>query len=244
MIKIYKDSELLSIGAADLFADCAFRAIDKKGSFSVALSGGRTPRRMYELLASAPYSDQINWEKTDIFWGDERCVSLCDDRSNCRMAFDNLLDCVPIPRENIHPILCEENSLRGAEEYEQLLMEYFKGQPPRFDLIFLGLGENGHTASLFPGTELLHENGKLTGSLHVQEEEYDRVSLTARAINEAAVIAFLVSGVSKASILKKTLEGPKGGDCVPAQLISPVDGDLLWLVDLDASSLLTNTVTD
>ncbi len=156
------------------------------------------------------------------------------------MAFDTLLDNVPVPRENLHPILCEDNPEKGAAEYEKLLQEYFKGKSPAFDLILLGLGENGHTASLFPETGILHESNKMTGSLHVQGEEYHRVSLTAYTINQATVIAFLVSGSSKASVLRDVLEGPRIPGRLPAQLIRPVRGELIWLVDRGAASLLAS----
>ena len=240
MIKIFKDKNSLSIGAAELFSQCAGKAIRKRGTFLVALSGGGTPRGMYETLASPLYRDRVDWEHTEVFWGDERCVSICDERSNCGMAFQYLLGRIPIPRENIHPILCEENPSRGAKEYEKFLRAFFKGQRPRFDLILLGLGENGHTASLFPGTGILHEMNNLVGCLHVKKEKYRRVSLTAPAINQAAVVAFMVTGASKASVLRDVLEGPFDPDRLPAQMIKPVDGELLWLIDRDAASLLTN----
>lgn len=240
MIKLFRDKESLSIGAAGLFIECAEESIEKKNAFTVALSGGSTPKRTYEILASPPYRDRINWEKTNIFWGDERCVSICDERSNCRMAFDTLLDNVPVPRENLHPILCEDNPEKGAAEYEKLLRKFFRGRPPAFDLVLLGLGENGHTASLFPETGILQESNKLASSLHVQEDEYHRVSLTANTINQAAVIAFLVSGASKASVLRDVLEGPQAPRRLPAQLIRPVRGELIWMIDRSAGSLLAS----
>ena len=238
MIKVFEGRESLSIEAANLFRECAKKCIKKKNAFTVALSGGSTPKRMYEILASQPYRDRINWEQTDIFWVDERCVSICDERSNCRMAFDSLIEHIPVPRENVHPIECDDNAFRGAEEYEKILKEYFKGKQPRFDLIFLGLGEDGHTASLFPGTGVLNENKRAVGFIHLKNEDFHRVTLTPPVINNAEKIVFLVAGRSKAYILKEILEGPKDSDRLPAKLIMPVNGELLWLIDRDAAGML------
>lgn len=157
------------------------------------------------------------------------------------MAFDTLLDHVPIPTDRIHPILCEEGPDRGAAQYERLIREHFKGGPFCFDLVLLGLGANGHTASLFPGTRVLHEKKRAVGTVHLEEEDFHRVTLTARTINQAAVIVFLVSGASKAPVVKEILEGPEDPDRLPAQMISPVEGELFWLLDRDAASLLENT---
>ena len=239
MIWLYDDYEALSNAAAGIFVQQARQAAQTKGSFSVALAGGHTPQRTYQLLARPPYSDRIPWGQAHIFWGDERCVPLSDPRSNARLARQALLDRVPVPRAQIHPILCTGAPQIAAEQYESLLQAFFGDQPPCFDLIFLGLGQNGHTASLFPGTSALKEREHWVTAVHTGEQEIDRVTLTAPIINRAAVVAFLVSGSSKAGVLKEVLEGREDSERLPAQLIQPADGELHWLLDREAASLLT-----
>jgi 6-phosphogluconolactonase len=239
MIWLYDDYEALSNAAAGIFAQQARQAAQAKGWFGVVLSGGHTPQRTYELLAQPPYRDQVSWGQVHVFWGDERCVPHGDLRSNTRMARQALLDHVPIPSSQIHPITCSEVPRQGAEEYEAVLHEFFGDQPPRFDLIFLGLGENGHTASLFPGTPVLEERERWVSEVYVAEQELYRVTLTAPLINQAAVVAFLVSGAGKAGVLKEVLEGPVDPYRLPAQSIRPADGELHWLLDSGAAAMLT-----
>jgi 6-phosphogluconolactonase len=238
MILVYDDLEALSFAAAGLFVQQARQAVQDHGWFSVVLSGGNTPRRTYELLAQPPFRDRVPWPYLHIFWGDERCVPVDDPRSNSRMAHEALLDHVSIPAQQIHPIACAQTPHEVAEQYEALLQDFFAGQPPRFDLIFLGLGENGHTASLFPGTPVLAEPERWVAEVYVAEQEMYRVTLTVPIINQAAVVAFLVAGVGKAQILKEVLETPREAPQWPAQLIQPQDGVLQWLIDRQASSLL------
>lgn len=237
MIRIFEDMEALSLGAVELFVRRAGVAAGERGMFSAALSGGHTPRRTYELLALPPWRDQVPWERTAVFWSDERCVPAKDHRSNSRMAFETLLNHVPISPDRIHPIACDEDPDRGAEGYENLLRTHFSGLL-RFDLIFLGLGENGHTASLFPQTTVLREEKRAAAPVRVQGEDFHRVTLTAPAINRAAAVVFLVSGRSKARVLREVIEGPRDTDRLPAQLIRPVEGELLWLVDRAAAAEL------
>jgi 6-phosphogluconolactonase len=239
MIWLYDDYEAMSNGAAGIFVQQARQAAQDKGWFGVVLSGGHTPQRTYELLARPPYRDHVAWGQVHVFWGDERCVPHADPRSNIRMARQALLDRVPIPSSQIHPISCGQAPQGDASEYEAVLGEFFGDQPPRFDLIFLGLGENGHTASLFPGSPALQEQEHWTAGVYVAEQDLYRVTLTAPLINQAAVVAFLVSGASKAGVLKEVLEGPPDPNRLPAQLIRPTDGELHWLADRDAAALLT-----
>jgi 6-phosphogluconolactonase len=204
----------------------------------VALSGGTTPRHGFELLATPPLGEQVAWERLEVFWGDERCVSPEDSRSNERMARESLLDRVAIPRAQIHPIRCSGDSRQAAREYEALLLQSFGG-PPRFDLALLGLGADAHTASLKPGSPALRERERLVVAVPDVGEGFDRVTLTAPAINQARKIVFAVSGRSKALALREVLEGRSRPEQYPAQLIRPVDGELLWLVDEEAASLLS-----
>ena len=217
MIRIFQNREDLSLGAAELFVRCAREAVGRLGKFSVALSGGHTPRRAYELLALPRFRDKVSWDRTDVFWGDERCVSQDDHRNNFTMSFQTLLNHVPIPQERIHPIVCDGNPDQGSAQYESLLRIYFVGRPLRFDLVFLGLGENGHTASLFPGTAALHMEKRAVTSVHVEGEDFYRVPLTAPTINKAAVVAFLVSGISKAGVLRDIIDGPRDPKRLPAR---------------------------
>jgi 6-phosphogluconolactonase len=238
MIRIYHDSEALSLAAAELFAAEARQAVQARGRFTIALAGGRTPRRTYELLAQDPFRDLVPWQKTHIFWGDERCVPADDPRNNALMARQTLLDHVPIPPEQVHPMVCDQSPQQAAVGYEALLRDFFHDSQPRFDLVVLGLGENGHTASLFPGTPVLEEQQRWVAEVYVAEEGLHRLTLTAAAINQAALVVFLVSGLSKAPILRNVLKEAQDPRSIPARLIKPVDGGLLWLVDRDAARQL------
>jgi 6-phosphogluconolactonase len=237
MICVYSDLEALSRAAAELFAQRAARAASEGGRFSVALAGGNTPRRTYELLAEPPFRDRVPWQKAHVFWGDERCVPADDPRSNAGMARQALLDRVPIPPVQIHPIDCTQLPADAAARYEDLLHQFF-GPSPRFDLILLGLGENGHTASLFPAAPALREYERWVAEVRVADQDPDRVTFTPPLINQAAMIAFLVSGAAKAQVLRKVLTDPAHATRLPAQLIHPTGGELRWLVDQQAGRLL------
>lgn len=237
MIRICTDLEALSQAAAELFAATARQAVRTRGRFVVALAGGDTPRRTYELLAQEPFRTQIPWENTHTFWGDERCVPANDPRSNAGMAHRTLLDHVPIPANQVHPMLCDRSAQRSAGEYEALLRNFFSDDRPRFDLILLGLGENGHTASLFPGSSALAEEERWVAELYLTVEGVHRLTLTAAAINQALRVVFLVSGSDKAQILRKVLQEEDSLN-LPVRLIHPIEGELLWLVDQDAARLL------
>jgi len=239
MLTVCTDPEALSHAAAELFADTARRAVQACGRFSVALAGGSTPRRTYELLGQEPLRTLVPWRHTHIFWGDERCVPVDDPRNNARMARQALLDHVPVPPEQIHPMVGDGSPQEAAAKYEALLHSFFAAGRSRFDLILLGLGENGHTASLFPGAAVLEERQHWVGQVYVAEEGLHRLTLTAAAINQAALVVFLVSGEGKGPILQEVLaEKARDPATIPALLIKPEDGRLLWLVDRGAARLL------
>lgn len=240
MIKVFADLQALSHAAARLFAKEACRAIEARGQFSVLLAGGETPRRAYEILARQPLRDMVPWEQVQFFWGDERYVPPDDQRSNARMARQTLLDLVPVPAAHIHPIPYRSSPRESAAEYEDILRAFFNNGPPRFDLVFLGLGENGHTASLFPGTYAVEERERWVTDVYVAEQGIYRVTLTAPLFNRAALVAFIVAGGGKALILRKVLEGSMEPRRIPAQLIKPVNGTLLWLVEREAARLLSH----
>jgi 6-phosphogluconolactonase len=228
----------VSRAAAALIVAQANLAVAARGRFSLALAGGATPRRTYELLTMPRFSDQAPWDRVHVFWGDERCVPLSDSRSNARMAMAAWLDRAPIPRAQMHPIDCAPDSASAARRYEALLQEFFAGQPPRLDLVLLGLGEDGHTASLFPGAPVLAETQRWVAAVYAAAGDLHRVTLTAPLINQARLVAFLVAGRAKAAILQEVLHGPLEPSRLPAQLIRPMRGDLLWLIDLDAAASL------
>lgn len=238
MIRICADLESLSHAAAELFAAEALQAVQDRGRFTVALSGGSTPRRTYELLAREPFGKTVPWQSTHIFWGDERCVPENDPRNNALTARQTLLDHVPVPQKQIHPMVCDRFPQQAAVAYEALLRDFFPDGHPRFDLVLLGLGANGHTASLFPGTAVLEEQQRWVAEVSVADEGLHRLTLTAAAINQAALVVFMVSGSDKAPILRNVLKEAQDPHSIPAQLIKPVDGGLLWLVDRDAARLL------
>ena len=238
MIQVYADIEALSLGAAGLFADQARRAVEARGRFAVLLAGGETPRRTYELLSTPRFRESIPWSAVHIFWGDERSVPPDDRRSNALMARRALLDHVPVPPKQIHPIPWGGSPSDAAEEYEKLLRAFFAPAPPRFDLVFLGLGENGHTASLFPGTAALKERERWVAEVYLAEEGLHRITLTAPAINQAVLAVFLVSGGGKAAMLQEVLEGTADPFLIPSKLIKPEQGELLWLIDREAAGLL------
>lgn len=217
------------------------RAIASDGRFSVALSGGSTPRGAYSLLATPEVVPRVDWDQVHIFWGDERCLPPDNSDSNYYMARDTLLDHVPIPEENVHRIQCELGPVLAAEEYDRVLREFFNLSPhdrntyPRFDLVLLGMGADGHTASLFPGTTAIYERERLVVADYVQRLNGWRVSLTPPVINAAAQVMFLVSGLRKSEMLRQVLTGPHRPDIMPAQVVKPVQGCLSWLIDAQAA---------
>jgi 6-phosphogluconolactonase len=243
MLKIYRDLEELSQNAAQILLETAQQAVKARGRFSLALSGGNTPRRLYEVLAEPPYRERMPWSKTHVFWGDERCVPADDQRNNAHMARQVLLDRVPIPDEQIHPVASSLPPLKAAEEYQNTLKNYFTHKPAAFDFVLLGLGENGHTASLFPGTAVLQEKHYWTSEVYVPGLKMWRVTLTAPILNQARKIVFLVSGAGKAGVLDQVINGLHRPQQLPAQLIQPEAGELLWLVDQAAASQIQQDVS-
>ena len=225
----------MSRKAAELFVGLLQETIASRGRFSAALSGGSTPVPFYSLLAENPFRDRVPWSMVHFFWGDERCVPLDHADSNYRMVREVLLDKIPIPKANVHPIpVGSMDAQTAATLYEKTLRKSFdlgKGQTPRFDLMLMGMGEDGHTASLFPGSTALEETERLVVAHHVAQLGVDRVTLTAPVINEAANVVFLISGRAKANVLREVLEGDYDPNRLPTQLIRPRDGKLLFIID-------------
>jgi 6-phosphogluconolactonase len=233
-IRTYPDAASLARAAAEHFVTLATQAMTARGRFVVALSGGSTPRAAYTLLASDEFVARVDWPRVHVFWGDERCVPPDHAESNYRMARETLLDKIPIPAENIHRIQGELPPDQAATAY-QAELEAVLGAGGRFDLILLGMGEDGHTASLFPGTTALHEQTRWVVAHYVDKLSAWRVTLTPVAINAAAHVTFLVSGAGKAERLREVLDGPHQPDVLPAQIVRPTDGRLLWLADAAAA---------
>jgi len=238
-LKIVADMVALAREAAQEFSRCAQTAIAEHGRFAVALSGGNTPRSAYSLLA-AECKDSLAWDKVFVFFGDERHVPPDDSESNFRMANESLLSRVPLPEQNVFRIEAELPAEVAAQKYEDRLREFFavrQGEWPRFNLIFLGLGEDGHTASLFPGTSALEEKARMVVANHVEKLNTYRITLTFPVLNHAAEALFLVSGQGKAKVLSEILQQPDR-PVYPAQMVRPENGRLLWMVDQDAARLL------
>ena len=236
MVKIYDDALAVSKAVADLLVTEAEKAVDHKGRFSVVLSGGSTPKKLYELLATSEFKNRLPWQQIDIFWGDERFVPRDDDRNNAKMALDTLLNHVPVPEKNIHPIPIAITPRESASEYEKLLHNYFHNEEPVLDLILLGLGENGHTASLFPGTSVIEKKNLWVSEVYVEEQNMYRITLTAPIINKARNVVFLVTGANKAEIVSNVLQGMYQPRVWPAQIIKPANGNLFWMLDAEAAS--------
>jgi 6-phosphogluconolactonase len=245
-VQMHADLDELSRAAASELLRQARRAVQAKDLFSLALSGGSTPKSLYSLLAEdSSFRAEVPWDKTHFFWGDERHVPPEHPESNYRMAQGALLSKVPIPSENIHRINAENpNAQRAAEEYEEALRAFFRlkgGEFPRFDLVLLGMGPDGHTASLFPGTEALRERKHLVVANWVEKLNAHRITMTLPVINRAAMVLFLVSGEEKAETLRQVLAGRRGKVPFPCQLVRPTHGRLLLLVDRAAGHFLEKT---
>jgi 6-phosphogluconolactonase len=241
MISVFRTIEALNESAAQLFVHLAEKSVMARGRFLLCLSGGNTPKGLYNLLSVNPYRDIIPWKNTFIFWSDERCVPADDERNNARMATEVLLKKIDIPSSNIFPVLVNLNPAEAASNYEQTLRDFFGMKPPRFDLILLGLGENGHTASLFSGTEVLREKSHWVKEVFVEELKMFRITMTAMLINKARHILFLVKGNDKSAILKTILTAPLRPEKYPVQLICPEQGDVSWYVDYQAASRLPDS---
>jgi 6-phosphogluconolactonase len=238
MVTVHDESEALSRAVAKLFAEEARRAVEARGSFTVLLSGGETPRRAYELLAREPLRSTIPWHAVQLFWGDERWVPQDDPRSNLGMARRAFIDQVPLGGDQVHPIPYGSSPRESALGYERMLRRFFEVAPPRFDLVLLGLGEDGHTASLFPESAVLDERYRWVCEVYVAKQDQYRVTATPLLINQASLVAFVVAGKGKAAILRRVLEGAQDPKRFPAQLIKPAPGRLLWLAEREACRLL------
>lgn len=242
VVRVFADPEGVARAAAEEFERRVLQKVQSHGDFAVALSGGSTPKRLYALLATPPFADTMPWERVHFFWGDERAVAPEHPDSNYGTAREALFDRISIPPGNVHRIPAEQpDPETAASAYESTLRRFFRlasAALPRFDLIFLGMGADGHTASLFPGSDALRETRRLVVAPWVEAVGSHRVSLTCPVINNAACIVFLVTGAEKAEPLRRVLETEDGGAELPARLIRPRDGELFWFVDRAAAARL------
>jgi len=251
MIKVFPNLNYLNQFAAEKFIEIGTEAIEELGKFTVALAGGSTPKSLYQLLTTDEFCSQIDWRKVFFFFGDERNVSLNDEESNFRMANENLLKPLQIQPENVFRWKTElEAADKIATDYEETIKEFFdldenppayaggSDRLPRLDLILLGMGDDGHTASLFPFTEALNERLKIAVANPVEKLNAKRLTLTFPVINNARNIIFLVKGADKAETLREVLQQEIQPNKFPAQTIKPTNGNLFWLIDKEAAQLL------
>jgi 6-phosphogluconolactonase len=244
----------LSWRAAEWMIDHMHQTLKLQDRFTIALSGGSTPKKLHLLLASDEFKNKVDWQKLHVFWGDERYVPFDDARNNAKMAFDTLLDHVAVPKPQIHIMRTDIDANQAANEYEQTLKEYFSNAATQFearnrqdslvqdantfDLVILGLGDNAHTLSLFPGEAVVHETNSWVQAVFVKEVNMERITLTAPVVNLARKIVFLVSGNDKAGALAHILYDKYAPDLYPAQVINPVNGELYWFLDQAAAAKL------
>jgi len=236
VIKTYKEEGQVLSALADFIASKATESINILGRFTIALSGGSSPKKLYELLASDGYRNKIQWEKVFFFFGDERYVPLYHKDSNYLMAERSLFEPLRIVQDHVFAVNTALPPADAARDYEQKIVEHFNGEACRFDFVLLGLGDNSHTASLFPHTKVLHEQQSLVKEIFVDEVNMYRITFTAPLINAAHNVVFLVYGNGKAEAVHHILEDETNVDAYPAQLIKPLDGELSWFLDEGAAS--------
>lgn len=225
---------------AEEILSLANASIEDHGSFTIALSGGSSPKRLYELLASEPFVNEFPWEKSYFFFGDERYVPSDDPDNNARMAREAMLDKVPVPAHNIFAVNTAYSPAEAANDYAHRILEHFTIQEPVFDLILLGLGDDSHTASLFPHTKVLAETDALVKEVKMLHEHSWRITFTRPLINKASSVYFMAFGKKKAHAVYSVLEGERYEFQYPAQFVNPVKGSVSWFMDREAASLLRN----
>lgn len=247
-LRVFPDRETLSFAAAHHFLSVGQAAIMRRGRYMVAFSGGTTPKLLFQRLESPRMQDALNWDVVHVFWGDERCVPPDNAESNYRMAREVLLDHLPIPASNVHRFMSEMPPEEAALHYREELRASFglldESAPPAFDMVLLGLGSDGHTASLFPETSVLDEHEHWTAAVYVEKLAAWRLTLTPVVLNAARDVLFLVSGESKADILREVLTGNEEDVKYPAQLVKPASKRLYWFVDSPAAKELISRVKE
>lgn len=238
-VKVLPDVDQLAQAAAERFIEAAAEAVRERNEFRVALAGGSTPRDTYQRLAAADLAPLVSWRNVQFFWGDERCVAPHHPDSNFRMARDTLLDKVPVPQSNLHRIQGELKPQEAAQTYAEELRTVFNSRRrPHFDLVLLGMGADGHTASLFPGSPALNELRRWVVAVFASQLDAWRVTLTPPLLNAARQVIFLVAGTAKAARVKEVLHGERDPRRLPAQLVRPKHGSVIWMMDQAAAAEL------
>ncbi len=237
-LNIHKKKADLYKTAADIFVEKAQAAIKKKEKFTVCLSGGKTPQPLYQLLATPEYSDQINWKKCHVFFGDERCVPDTHDDSNYGMIYDTLLKKVNIPKSQVYKMDGSKTPRQAAQAYTQVFQVFFGATKPFFDLAYLGMGTDGHIASMFPGTDAIRMVRKRVREVKMGKGKPWRLTLTSSMFNRSKAVVLLVAGKKKADVLKEVLEGEYNPEVLPAQVLRNAKGEVTWLLDEGAASSL------
>jgi 6-phosphogluconolactonase len=233
---ITKDIDELSEQVAGWITVYIETILKKQNRFTFVLSGGSTPKKLYQLLVSGKYKNKIDWSKLHFFWGDERYVPFTDERNNAKMAFENLLDHVPVLKKQIYIMRTDIEPETAATEYEKLLQDYFPDSNHTFDLVLLGIGDNAHTLSLFPGYDIVNEKKNWVKAFYLEEQKMYRITLTAPVVNASRRIAFLVSGTGKAAALYHILSDKHDPDLYPSQIIQPYNDELYWWIDEAAAA--------
>lgn len=235
-IRVLPNPAEVARAAAEEVASAADDALSNRGVFRVALSGGSTPRTLFRTLASRRFRGRVRWERTRVFFVDERCVPPADDRSNYRMANELLLGPLGIPEANVFRIRGEEEPRRAAREYERVLSKEFGGRVPRFDFVLLGVGADGHTASLFPGSEAVAERTRVVASVYVAAQREWRITLTLPVLNAGRRVVFLAVGKEKRGAVATVVRRKRGSSELPASLVRPRRGSLVWILDEAAAA--------
>lgn len=238
-LHIFDDKEIMSEQLASWIVNLILDTFKEQNSFTLVLSGGETPKLLFRKLASDQYKNKIDWKRIHLFWGDERAVPFNDDRNNAKMAYDILIDHIDIPDKQVHIMRTDIEPNFAANEYGKILHRYFDHTPNSFDLVLLGMGDDGHTLSLFPGSTIIEEHTHWVTSVYNLEQKMYRVTLMPVIVNKATNIAFMVDGDRKAKTLAKVLEGDYQPQKLPAQVINPTNGQLHWFLDKAAAKELS-----
>jgi 6-phosphogluconolactonase len=237
-LHVYKNADEVSEHLAEWITQKIETTLQSRDRFTWVVTGGNSPKQLYELLATAPYKDRIDWSKVHIFWGDERAVPFNDSRNNAKMTFEHLLNKVPVVKQQVHIMDTTLSPEESAKAYEAILHKYFGNEDASFDLVLNGMGDDGHTLSLFPHTPVIHEKNAWVTSFYLEAQQMYRITLTAPVVNRARAVAFLTFGDNKAKALYEVIKGERNIDQYPSQIIQPASGQLHWFVDDAAATLL------
>jgi 6-phosphogluconolactonase len=237
-LHIYNTKEEMSEALASWMCEVIENTLKDQEYFTLVLAGGSTPKLLFKTLASDKFKDRINWKRIHFFWGDERIVPYADDRNNARMAHDLLINHLDVPFTHVHIMRTDIEPNFGRDAYRKVLHDFFDNTSTSFDLVLLGMGEDGHTLSLFPGSPIIEEHQRWVNTVYNKEQQMYRITLMPLLINMAARIAFMVDGEKKAEVLQKVIQGDYRPSELPAQIIKPVNGELHWFVDNAAAQRL------